>query len=131
MLDEQCVVRKMLPAVDYAQRRKFPARRTVVVLRFVARESLDTRLRFWAHLRYIYREKTYAVAVAAGPHTSLRFLMVAFRQQVAEAYGESFRVGVQPAARRCDKCHVVAKSSPVNRVVYKRIFLATAFGVTT
>jgi len=50
MLGEQCVVRKKLPGVDYAQRRKFPLRRTVVVLRFVAPESLDTWLRFWGDL---------------------------------------------------------------------------------
>jgi hypothetical protein len=131
MLGEQCVVRKKLPAVDYGQRRKFPTRRSVVALRFVARESLDTRLRFWPNLRYIYRGKTCVVAVAAGPHTSLRFLMVAFSLEARQVRRESFRVDVQPAARRCDKCHVVAKSSPLDRAVYKRIFLATSLGVTT
>ena len=84
MRGEQCVVRKKLPAVDCAQRRKFPSRRSVVVLRFVARESLDTGLRFWTDLRYISRRKTCTAGLVAGPHTSLRFLMVAFRKRVAE-----------------------------------------------
>jgi hypothetical protein len=73
MLGEQCVVRKKLPAVDYAQRRKFRTRRSVVALRFVAPESLDTRLRFWLNLLYIYRRKTRE---ANGVRRSSHFLKI-------------------------------------------------------